>query len=207
MADYETEEEQVEAIKAWWKKNGGAITTGVVLGVAVVFGWKMFQDYQVDQALSASYHYEQVLSASEQDNHDTVLDVTKTLTTSYADSNYAVLSSLLAAKSSIDNGKLDDAAKYLTWAKDNAPVDLASIARIRLARVQIAQNNYEQALTTLDYAFSEQVSSEIEEVKGDAFYKMGKLQEAKTAYEKALTSITNGQRKTDLEMKLYDLAV
>ncbi len=207
MADYDTEEEQLEAIKAWWKKNGGAIVTGVLLGGFVVFGWKMFQGHQVTQSQDASLHYERALAAIRLNQNDVVLDMTKLLTDDFSSSNYAVLSSMLAAKVSIEKNNLDDAAKFLTWASDNAPEDLASVARIRLARVQIAQNKYEEALSTLDYKFSEQVLADIEEVRGDAYFKMGKFKKAKQAYAKALISVNDGERKTTIEMKMDDLAV
>ena len=31
-----TEEQQIDAIKQWWKENGSSIVTGVVLGLAVL---------------------------------------------------------------------------------------------------------------------------------------------------------------------------
>lgn len=207
MADYDTEEEQIEAIKAWWKKNGSSIISGVLLGTLVVFGWKMYQSHQLEQSNEASLHYERALAATKLKQNDVVLDMTKILTTDYTDSNYAVLSSLLAAKVSVENENLDDAAKYLKWASDKAPEDLANIARIRLARVQIAQKKYQEALKTLDYNFSEQVLSDIEEVRGDAYFRLGQFKQAKQAYEKALISVNNGQRKTNIEMKMDDLAV
>ena len=36
MAEYETEEEQVEALKAWWKKNGNSVIGGGKIGRAHV---------------------------------------------------------------------------------------------------------------------------------------------------------------------------
>ena len=42
--EYETEEQQVEALKDWWAENGRAVIAGVVLGVVVIGGlglWSM----------------------------------------------------------------------------------------------------------------------------------------------------------------------
>jgi predicted negative regulator of RcsB-dependent stress response len=40
VTPYETDDEKVEAIKKWWKDNGISVATGVVIGLAVVFGWR-----------------------------------------------------------------------------------------------------------------------------------------------------------------------
>jgi len=38
--EFSTEDEQVEAIKKWWKENGTSLIVGVVLGLSVLFGWR-----------------------------------------------------------------------------------------------------------------------------------------------------------------------
>ena len=38
MAELRTEEEQLEAIKRWWKENGTSLLAGAVLAAAGVFG-------------------------------------------------------------------------------------------------------------------------------------------------------------------------
>ena len=37
---YETEEQQVEAIKKWWKANGNTLIIGAVVGLAGLWGWR-----------------------------------------------------------------------------------------------------------------------------------------------------------------------
>lgn len=207
MAEYETEEEQVEAIKAWWKKNGGAVTTGIVVGIAIVIGWKFWQNYQLKQSTEASYYYEQAITALQEKKTDTVLDLSQKLITDYASSNYAALTSLLAAKASIDQNKPDDAIKYLQWVVDHAPLDLAAVARIRLARVLIAQGKAQQAIDMLAFNYSEQVMPDVEEVKGDAYQKLGKLKQAKEAYQKAILMVNEGWKKQNIEMKMDNLSV
>ena len=45
MAEMRTEEEQIEAIKQWWKKNGSSLLIGVGLALAIVFGWQAWQNH------------------------------------------------------------------------------------------------------------------------------------------------------------------
>ncbi|MEW8396328.1 MAG: tetratricopeptide repeat protein, partial [Candidatus Thiodiazotropha sp.] len=40
MSEYQTEEEQVEAIKRWWKENGTSVIAGLVIGLGGIFGWQ-----------------------------------------------------------------------------------------------------------------------------------------------------------------------
>ncbi|PAR85254.1 YfgM family protein, partial [Vibrio cholerae] len=44
MELYDTEEQQVEAIKDWWKENGKAVIFGAVIGLGGLFGWRYYQD-------------------------------------------------------------------------------------------------------------------------------------------------------------------
>ena len=54
MSTYQTDEEQVEAIKRWWKENGKSVIGGIVLRFAVIGGWQGWQGYQRNQGEAAS---------------------------------------------------------------------------------------------------------------------------------------------------------
>lgn len=41
-----TEEEQVEALKKWWKENGTAVIVGVVIGISAVVGFWKWREYR-----------------------------------------------------------------------------------------------------------------------------------------------------------------
>ena len=42
MEVYDSEREQIEAMKKWWAQNGKAIITGLVLGLAALIGWQQW---------------------------------------------------------------------------------------------------------------------------------------------------------------------
>ena len=46
MAELLSEDEQVEAIKQWLKKNGPGIVAGIAIGLAAIGGWRWWQNYQ-----------------------------------------------------------------------------------------------------------------------------------------------------------------
>jgi predicted negative regulator of RcsB-dependent stress response len=39
---YETEEQQVDAIKKWWHENGTMLIVGAVVGLAGLWGWRYY---------------------------------------------------------------------------------------------------------------------------------------------------------------------
>ena len=74
MAELRSEEEQLDAIKRWWKSNGTSLIIGVVVAAAGVFAWKAWQNYQDSQAEAASAQYQQLLAlAGQQDLGDEAL--------------------------------------------------------------------------------------------------------------------------------------
>ena len=60
-----TDEERLDLIKKWWRENGSSIITGVVLGLAVLFGGKAWFSYQETNAQTASNIYVTLMSALE----------------------------------------------------------------------------------------------------------------------------------------------
>ncbi|MGL5653635.1 MAG: YfgM family protein, partial [Vibrio sp.] len=63
MELYDTEEQQVEAIKDWWKENGKAVMFGAVIGLGGLFGWRYYQDTVVAAQEAASHSYSQAVDA------------------------------------------------------------------------------------------------------------------------------------------------
>jgi predicted negative regulator of RcsB-dependent stress response len=59
----ETDDEQVEKLKAWLKENGMSIVLGIVLGVGGIGGYNYWQQYQQNRAAEASVHFETLLGA------------------------------------------------------------------------------------------------------------------------------------------------
>ena len=64
--DYATDEERVEELKKWWKENGKSVIFGIVLGLSILFGWRWWGDYQLNQSLQASTLYTQLELAIQQ---------------------------------------------------------------------------------------------------------------------------------------------
>ena len=200
MERFETEEQQVEAIKRFWKENGLAIGVGVVLGIGGLYGWRYYNDTQIASQEAASKSYETVVASLNADNTAQAEAFVEN-----NDNGYSVLTALQLAKLAVDNQDLAAAAKHLqhvaTHASDAA---IKSVANVRLARVQNSLTEYDNALATLLLVTQDSFKAQVAEIKGDVFVNQGKFDEARTAYNDSLDADENNQL---VKMKLDNLAV
>lgn len=207
MDIHRSEEEQVEALKAWWAENGQSAVFGVVLGLGAIFGWRAWKAHEIEQAEAASASYQQVLVASQQPGSDDIRKKAEILVQQHPGSTYAVFGNMLLAKAAVDAGDLDKAATLLDAAlKENkdAVVDLE--LRLRLAQVQTAQDKHAEALTTLSISSGKEYLPAFDELRGDIEVRRGNVDEARAAYERALTGTREaGEDISVLELKLDNL--
>ena len=201
---YETDEEQVEAIKKWWKENGRSIVAGVIIGLGGLLGWRGWTTYQENHAMAASEHFSELYTAVEQNDADVVFKNSKALQTSYSSTPYAALAALETAKLKAQEGDLDAAKAELNWAIDHSPQEtVRDVAKIRLARVLVVQQEYDAALAMLSEQLPPGYTALVEEVRGDAWVAKGEIDKARAAYDRAIVS--SGGNIEYLQMKRDDL--
>jgi predicted negative regulator of RcsB-dependent stress response len=204
----ETDEEQVEKLKAWWKENGRSVIAGVIIGVGGLFGYRYWIDYQNQVAEEASVHFEQMVQALEADNKDKVIAAADTLIADYSSSQYAVMARMGLARFHVENGEFEKASEQLqqvVGTVDKQP--LGYLARKRLAAVQLQMSQTDQALSTLSTEFPAEFSAAVEELKGDIYAQQGKSSEAAEAYRKALRGSPGPANGEFLQQKLDDLGL
>ncbi len=207
MATYETEEEQIEAIKKWWKDNGQAVLIGVVLGFALLFGWRAWQTHSQEQAEQASHTYEQVMALARQDKSDEMMAATQSLLSQQPSSTYAALTALLQAQQNVKAGQIEAAKANLQWVIDNAQLDdLKSIAQLRKARLLISSKEFDAAEQALAQVQGKAYEGLKQALRGDIYWAKNSAMDALNAYETALKdeSLSSQQRRW-LEMKRDDL--
>ena len=204
--DFETEEQQVEALKKWWKENARTIIAGAIIGISVISGWRYYVDYQKNHEEYASVLYETILQASTK--ADTLsqqqVDVNKLLA-EYSDTPYAALSALILARSQYISGDITNAQQNLDWVmKNSKQTELQHLARLRMMRLLSTTQQYEAALKLADIDYPESFSSLYEELKGDLYVLMNKVNEARLAYDKAILASAQQVSKS-LQLKRDDL--
>ena len=188
MNEYETEEQQVEALKKWWKENSSSIIFGLAVGVSGLFGWRYYLDQNHMHAVQASDMYMQVMqSAALKNIDDKTIDLNNQLINDFSDTPYAALSSLALAKTEYEADNVDGAVAQLELAVKHANDDaIKQTASLRLIRIYIEQKKHDEALSMLFMEHDTVYDSQYEELKGDAYSASGKTSEARIAYDKAL---------------------
>ncbi|WP_338518188.1 YfgM family protein [Alteromonas gracilis] len=202
MEQFATEEQQVEAIKRFWKEHGTAIIVGALLGLGGLYGWRAYSESQIESKEAASVAYQDAVETFGTEGSEAKV---KAFIEDNKDSGYASVASLLAAKQAVDSGDLDSAASHLNSVVTFADSEeLKALASLRLARVQIEMNQLDAALSTLSNVTNDAFSSEASELKGDVYQKQNKFDDARLAYSSALEKNANNPL---LQMKLDNLSV
>ena len=189
MSDHLTEEQQVEAIKGWWKENGMAVIAGLVIGFVALFGWRGWGEYKENKAAEASALYAEFQLGLNANKKDLIEKLQQKFVTDYADTPYASLVSLAMAKKAVDDKDTQAAKKNLQWVLDNSKqAEIKHTARARLVAILINDKEYDSALSLLNVKNPGGYAGIYEELKGDIFLAKGDMQAANAAYEKALQS-------------------
>lgn len=216
MAEHLTEEEQLEALKRWWKENGQSTIIGVLLAVSGYLGWTFWQDSQRSSAEAASAIYQDLIDAVSVQPGEELSDEKRTsvnhladqLKESYSSSLYANNAALFKAKLAVERSELAQAEEELRWVIQNKPSSgIEQVAKLRLSRVLLAQEKYDDAMAQLSGTVSESFESAYAEVRGDILIARGDTQKARAAYQTAMDKLPDSQnvRRPLLQMKLDDL--
>ena len=206
---YTTEEEQIEAIKKWWRDNWKSLAGGVLLGLGILYAGYSYKHSQENKKGMAAFEFDAMMQALNTDKIDEATSHAEILSGQYADTPFAVASALALAKIKVEKNDLLAAQSYLRWALDHADNEaMKHAARLRLARVLLANNKADEALKLVSLSSQETAgySASYEELKGDILVASGKVSEAISAYNLALAAMEPGDRgRQNLQMKLDDL--
>ncbi len=195
-----TEEEQVEQIKKWWKSNGKQIIAGAVIGLAGIWGWNTYTEYQDNQSLNARSLY--LNYASDSNN----LGAYDKLTTDFSSSTYSDQAILLMAKYLFDAGSYAQALGVIKPLTNNTSPVISNSAALRTASIQLQLGQHEQALSILEGQSDDDFSGLVYNLMGDIYLDLGNRTEAQKYYSLAIDNVTENSNLTQLiQIKLDDL--
>ncbi len=187
MSTYQTEEEQVEALKKWWAENGRSVIAGVIIGLLVVGGGKAWIEYNRVQAENASAFYEGFSQAAAAGDLEKALKRGEGLIQQYGRSTYARFAALELARLQYEAGEKEKARQRLQWVVDNAGDEaLAQLARVRLARLALDAGAVDEAERLAAKPAADAWEGEFLGIRGEIKLEKGDRDGARKDFQEAL---------------------
>ncbi|MDP1535011.1 MAG: tetratricopeptide repeat protein [Rubrivivax sp.] len=180
------EQEQLDALKAFWKQHGNLITWVLIAVLGAYAAWNGWNWWQRDQSLKASAMYDELERAAEAGDAERGGRVFADLQQRYPRTAFAQQGGLAAAKVQFDKGQTDAAKASLTWVAENGLEDeVRALARLRLAALLADAKQYDEAHKQLDAAKGAGFEALVADRRGDLLMAQGKTDEARSAYQAA----------------------
>jgi predicted negative regulator of RcsB-dependent stress response len=203
MSEFQTEEEQVEAIKRWWKENGTSVIAGLVIGLGGVFGWQAWGSYKDRVGAEAALAFNQLVAAVDRGDKPSAVKQAELMQSNY-DNSYAIFAAMAEARVKLDEGDGAAAISRLEWASQKAgnPA-LQSLVQLNLARILLDQGELDAAEKLVASAQGG-FAGEFAALRGDIAFARGDKAAAAAAYTQAMTLEVSNRNL--LQMKLDDLA-
>lgn len=205
MSTYDLEEqEQIDALKAWWKRNGTMVILAATVFFATVAGVQGWRYYQNTQATKASMAYGILQSVLRGGDIKRIRDAAGQLMEQYPSTAYASRAALIAAAVNYDAGDVQSAKAQLQWAIEHTKEnEVRDVAKLRLAGVLLDEKKYPEAQKLMTEQPSQSFAGLFADMQGDIWLAQGKNAEARTAYLAALEkSGEKSQYRQIIQMKL-----
>jgi len=174
------EHEQGERVRAWLRNNGAALLMGVVLGLGAIFGWKWWQQAQLEDRIAESAEYQKAVVTIESGE----LDAAAAEAAALDAAPYDTLAAMRLAQAQVNAGQAEEAIATLrgTSADHSA---LEKVVQLRLARLLLDTGKPEDALSLLADA-NQPVGLEL---RGDAEAALDRRDAAQASYTRALDAL------------------
>ncbi len=201
------EQEQLEELKAFWKKWGNLISWGLTAVLVAYASWTGWNWWQRDQGAKASALYEQLANQVDVGDVDKANAAFATLKERFPSTVAAAQGALLQAKLQHDKQNDEGARATLAWAAQNAgDAVYQDLARLRLAALQIDAKQLDEAGKTLAAVKTAEFAALVADRRGDLAVLQSKPDVAKAEYLKAYQGLDkNLDYRRLVEAKLASL--
>jgi predicted negative regulator of RcsB-dependent stress response len=185
--DLLSEKEQIEQIRSWWSEYGGYVIGGLGLGIAVLAGYNYYQNSKLEAQLEGSAMYESLTQHVVSGSLEEAEIVASELGMKYADTSYAAQAKLAMARLYMDKNRDQDAIDMLNELLANTADEATKhVARARLARLLAYQGKPQEVIDLLEDQDSEAFAAIYNELLGDAYYAVGRIEDAQAAYQRVM---------------------
>jgi predicted negative regulator of RcsB-dependent stress response len=207
VEEYLSEKEQWERLLAGLREQGPWIVAAVALVVAGFSGWHYWQARSERHAQAAAARYNQALEAFSRDDLSGGMKIADDLVEHFSGTAYGDQADLAAARVQAEKQQYDQAAARLTHVlQTTADHGLGLIARLRLARVQLAQGKPDEAIKTVNAVDAGAFAARYAELRGDALLAKGDRAGALKQYRSARATGGDTVDPQLLDLKIDELA-
>lgn len=200
------EQEKIDALKAWWERYGTIIMALVFAVVASIAGWRGWQWYQSHQATQAMGYFEALETAASVQGDESsarIKAASQALRDNYTKSGYTGRGVLLAAWALQQQNELDAAREQLEWlVQQRSTPELQAVARLRLAGVLLAQEQYDAALEQVGDKVPAGFAALYADRQGDILAAKGNREQAVQAWTRALQSLGADPAAQIIQLKI-----
>ena len=196
-----SQEEQQEILLAFWDKFKYFIITSLLAIIVFIGSRDYFISSSNERDFLSATLYQKYMESYDEEIGEEILSL-------YPNEIYSDFVRLNEAKRSFENGDTEKAIELLEIVKNNNNSNanfnpLRAAAKTRLAKIYLENKNYENVISLLDD--SDELTSSMYELKGDAENKLGRYSLSRTSYLLALQNSTNQASRALINMKISDL--
>ena len=171
-------------IRSLWSAHKRLIIGTITAMLIMVMGWSAYQQYQQRNMAQAASAYYILVPAFQNEDTKPALEQVHDIQQRYPHSIYAGLSTLHAVKHYVAHQQYDEAINALEWIEAHSEDLLPTVAKLKRARIYLAQNHAEKALEITQnnpYYHAENAL-----IKGDAYLALKQYPQARAAYKQAM---------------------
>lgn len=203
------EQEQLEAIKSFWKQYGNLITWTLVLALGGVGAWNGWNWYQRDQGIKASAMYDELERSVQAADLERSARIFADLQARYPGTAWTAQGGLLLARLQTEKGQADAATTVLRWLGEKTSDEgLRALAALRLAGLELDAKRWDEALKAVEAVNAKGFEALAADRRGDILMAQGKVQQASDAFLAAWKAFPDTvEYRRVVEAKLNTLGV
>ncbi len=200
------EQEQVDALKAFWAKYGNPIMWVVTIVLALFAGYNWYTMKERDKASTASTLYGELQTAADGGDVKRAAQILGDMQSKAPKTTYTQLGALLLAKAQADKGDTLNASANLQWVAEHGNEENVAVAHLRLAGLLADGQKYDDALKQLVLVQPESFAPLVADRRGDIEFARGQKDAAIKAWKVAYDGLpATTQYRVLVEAKLTKL--